>query len=161
MPPSPTYNLVHPLNEINNSLTPGHCRDPGLYKLLLFHVPSLSPFPLLVLYRIISPSLRPWNMCGFVSTSPNPQAEGPPLVDCLRLLIQYIRSYLPSTVKYEPFLLEMKISNPKHVHSKLVFCLTLFPILTEETKFSMSCDYPNHFCVFFKAFLWDTEVDFI
>ena len=32
---------------------------------------------------------------GVVSTSPNPQAVGPPLVDCLRLLIQFIRSYPP------------------------------------------------------------------
>ena len=32
---------------------------------------------------------------GVVSTSPNPQAGGPPLVGCLRLLIQYIRSYHP------------------------------------------------------------------
>jgi hypothetical protein len=32
---------------------------------------------------------------GFVSTSPNPQAGGPPLVGCPRLLIQFIRSYPP------------------------------------------------------------------
>src|SRR5215469_15427868 len=32
---------------------------------------------------------------GVVSTSPNPQAGGPPLVGCPRLLIQYIRSYPP------------------------------------------------------------------
>jgi len=30
-----------------------------------------------------------------VSTSPNPQGGGPTLVDCPRLLIQYIRSYPP------------------------------------------------------------------
>ena len=30
-----------------------------------------------------------------VSTSPNPQAGGPPLVGCPRLLIQHIRSYPP------------------------------------------------------------------
>jgi len=30
---------------------------------------------------------------GVVSTSPNPQARGPPLVGCPRLLIRYIRSY--------------------------------------------------------------------
>ena len=33
---------------------------------------------------------------GFVSTSPKPQAGGPPLVGCPRLLIQFIRSYPPS-----------------------------------------------------------------
>ena len=32
---------------------------------------------------------------GVVSVSPNPQAEGPPLVGCPRLLIQFIRSYPP------------------------------------------------------------------
>jgi hypothetical protein len=32
---------------------------------------------------------------GGVSNSPNPQAGGPPLVGCPRLLIQYIRSYPP------------------------------------------------------------------
>jgi len=32
---------------------------------------------------------------GVVSTSPNPQAGGPPLVCCPRLLIQFIRSYPP------------------------------------------------------------------
>jgi len=32
---------------------------------------------------------------GVVSTSPNPQAGGPPLVGCSRLLIQFIRSYPP------------------------------------------------------------------
>ena len=32
---------------------------------------------------------------GIVSTSPNPQAGGPPLVGCPRLLIQFIRSYPP------------------------------------------------------------------
>ena len=32
---------------------------------------------------------------GVVSTSPNPQAGGPPLVGCLRLLIQFIRNYPP------------------------------------------------------------------
>jgi hypothetical protein len=32
---------------------------------------------------------------GVVSTSPNPQAEGPPLVGCPRLLILFIHSYPP------------------------------------------------------------------
>ena len=32
---------------------------------------------------------------GVVSTSPNPQAGGPPLVGCPRMLIQFIRSYPP------------------------------------------------------------------
>ena len=37
----------------------------------------------------------------FVSPSPNPQAGGPPLVGCPRLLIQFIRSYPPY---WRPFL---------------------------------------------------------
>jgi len=32
---------------------------------------------------------------GVVSPSPNPQAGGPPLIGCPRLLIQFIRSYPP------------------------------------------------------------------
>jgi hypothetical protein len=37
-----------------------------------------------------------WVFTGrIVSTSPNPQAGGPPLVGCPRLLIQFIRSYHP------------------------------------------------------------------
>jgi hypothetical protein len=32
---------------------------------------------------------------GVVSTSPNPQAGGPPLVGCPQLLIQFIHSYPP------------------------------------------------------------------
>ena len=32
---------------------------------------------------------------GLISTSPNPQAGGPPLVSCTRLLIPYNRSYTP------------------------------------------------------------------
>jgi hypothetical protein len=38
---------------------------------------------------------------GVVSTSPNPQAGGPPLVGYPRLLIQFIRSYPPY---WRPFL---------------------------------------------------------
>jgi hypothetical protein len=32
---------------------------------------------------------------GVVSSTPNPQYEGPPLVGCPRVFIQYIRSYPP------------------------------------------------------------------
>jgi hypothetical protein len=38
---------------------------------------------------------------GVVSTSPNPQAGGPPPVGCPRLLIRFIRSYPPY---WRPFL---------------------------------------------------------
>jgi hypothetical protein len=38
-----------------------------------------------------------------VTTSPNPQAGGPPLVGCPRLLVQYIRSYPPYVEAVPPF----------------------------------------------------------
>jgi len=38
---------------------------------------------------------RKFQRWGAISTSPNPQAEGPSLLGCPRLLIQYIRSYPP------------------------------------------------------------------
>ena len=70
---------------------------------------SHVPFPLFRSYQSISPGLR---MCsyfgtrlvlrwGVVSTSPNPQAWGPPLVGWPRLLSQYIRNYSPF---WRPFL---------------------------------------------------------
>jgi hypothetical protein len=45
---------------------------------------------------------------GVSSTSPNPQAGGPPLVGCPRLLIQNIRSYPPYLEAVPPSLLPMK-----------------------------------------------------
>jgi hypothetical protein len=49
---------------------------------------SLIPRPLFIIRNVIN--FLEW---GVVSTSPNPQIRGPPLVGCPRLLIQYIRSY--------------------------------------------------------------------
>ena len=46
-----------------------------------------------------------------VSTSPKPEAEGPPLVGFPRLLIQYIRSYPPY---WTPFLLPQSEDAPCH-----------------------------------------------
>ena len=46
---------------------------------------------------------------GVLSTSPNPQAGGPPLVGCLGLLIQFIRSYLPYR---RPFLYPQPVDAP-------------------------------------------------
>jgi hypothetical protein len=48
---------------------------------------------------------------GVVSTSPNPQAGGPPLVSCPRLLIQFIRSYPPY---WRPFLYLQPEDSPCH-----------------------------------------------
>jgi len=64
---------------------------------------SHVPFQLLRLYQRISPDpkpiypfvRRPVLRWGVVSTSHNPQAGGPPLLGCTRLLIQNIRSYPP------------------------------------------------------------------
>jgi hypothetical protein len=39
---------------------------------------------------------------GIVSTSPNPQVVGPPIVGCLGLLIQYIISYCPYLEAFSP-----------------------------------------------------------
>ena len=84
--------------------------EPALHRLLTFQVPNLmSLFRCLGCTKV---SVQVRGSCnrfvkdmflrrGVVSTSPNPQAGGPPLVGCPRLLIQYIRSY-PSY--WRPFL---------------------------------------------------------
>jgi hypothetical protein len=60
---------------------------------LLRSYKSISPGPKVCLWIFSNKdSFLQW---GVVSLSPNTQAGGPPLVGCLRLLIQYIRSYLP------------------------------------------------------------------
>jgi hypothetical protein len=46
---------------------------------------------------------------GVVSTSPNPQSGGPPLVGCPRLLIQYIRS---CPLNWRPFLHPQPVDAP-------------------------------------------------
>jgi hypothetical protein len=63
----------------------------------------IHKFPDPTLSKMMSPVprtlwiVRNWYVLrrGAVRTSPNPQAEGPTLVDCPRLLIQYIRCYPP------------------------------------------------------------------
>src|SRR5215510_7811592 len=104
--------------------------QPNLYRLLTFHVPNrMSLFCFLKLRDTPSGNTPPrrteWgsspdsfvsrgsiSCCeyfltgvfsreGVVSTSPNPQAGGPPLVGCPRLLIRFIHSYPPY---WRPFL---------------------------------------------------------
>jgi hypothetical protein len=58
--------------------------------LVTYPYPSQSPRPRKMLRDIVT-FLR-W---GVISTSPKPQAGGPPLVRCRRLLIQYIHIYPP------------------------------------------------------------------
>ena len=75
-------------------------REPDLCWLLTFHVSNLMS-----LFDCWGRSkgyfhARGTCICfiirwGVVSTSPKPQAGGPPLVGCPRLLIQYIRIYPP------------------------------------------------------------------
>ena len=67
--------------------------------------PLLTPTRHMPKIRIVLSTEQASRMCVFlnitvlqgrvVSTSPNPQAGGPPLVGCPRLLIQFIRSYPP------------------------------------------------------------------
>jgi hypothetical protein len=70
----------------------------------IFFLKSHIHFPCLRSFQSIRPIPRPFvtfrNVFlllrwGVVSPPPNPQAGGPPLVGCPRLLIQYIRSYPP------------------------------------------------------------------
>jgi hypothetical protein len=63
---------------------------------------SPSPYPQVGFFYLQRKHLNLWvilNMCfiqrGVVSTSSNPQARGPPLVGCPRLLIQFIHTYPP------------------------------------------------------------------
>jgi hypothetical protein len=58
-------------------------------KLSKIHLNIILP-PLFIIRNTINFLRR-----GVVSTSPNPQAGGPPFVGCPRLLIQYIRNYPP------------------------------------------------------------------
>jgi hypothetical protein len=79
--------------------------EPALYRLLTFDVPNLISI-FFRLGRLSKESVQVrgflWSFVtslflgqGVVSPMANPQAWGPPLVGCPRLLIQYIRSYPP------------------------------------------------------------------
>jgi len=62
-----------------------------------------------------------------VSTSPNPQAGGPPLVGCPRLLIQFIRSYPPHR---RPFLYPQPEDQPCRgdrdpLHGIIYYCILI------------------------------------
>ena len=84
---------------------------PPTSHFLNIHLPSsIISFLLLRSYQNISPGPRQEfmfrNKANFYGEKllpplPNPQAGGPPLVGCLRLLTQYIRSYPPY---WRPFL---------------------------------------------------------
>jgi len=63
---------------------------------------------------------------GVVSTSSNPQAGGPPLVGCPRLLIQFIRSYPPYR---RPFLYLQPEDVPRHGGRDLLLLPLKFRLL--------------------------------
>ena len=105
--PTPHLLEIHP-----NIIHPSPPRSPRWSPSLLFPHHDPIPPPLLTHTRhmpssgffFLSPeqTSRMWEFLnkvflqgGVVSTSPNPQAGGPPLVGCPRLLIQFIRSYPP------------------------------------------------------------------
>jgi hypothetical protein len=116
---TPTTSNLYLANSLSAALS-----EPALYRLLTFHVPNKMSLYLFLLHDA-SPRNTPhrrteWGsslppdsfasrgfisheyyvtFCfsrgGVVSTSPNPQAGGPPLVGCPRLLIQCICSCPP------------------------------------------------------------------
>ena len=115
---TPTESTLYLANSLAAAL-----REPALYWLLTFHVPRKYPFSFSCCVMLLLETLHPGEpsggyftsglFClqrkhlaheylltvffwvGVTSTSPNPRAEGYPLVGCPRLLIQFIRSYPP------------------------------------------------------------------
>jgi hypothetical protein len=73
----------------------------------LYPEPNISPRPRLCLW--IFRNKDPFSQWKVVSPSPNPQAGGPPLVGCPRMLIQYIRSWPPY---WRPFLRPQTVDAP-------------------------------------------------
>jgi len=85
---TPTSQILWPLPEVNLTCT-GSLHST-------FQI--AKPFSFVCVVRRISPDTR-WfctirNMFMFVSSSPFPQAGGPPLAGCLRLFIYHIRNNL-------------------------------------------------------------------
>jgi hypothetical protein len=107
---------------------------------------TLTPLSLLSWCRLSFP------IVGLkISASPNPQAGGPPLVGCPRLLIQYIRSYPPHR---RPFL---------HPHPEDVPCRgdrdRLIIMLSYDNYIHYNCQH-NYVMVFIKAICFDSHESF-
>ena len=92
---------MEPESSLPYSQAPASCCVMPPLETLPLGDPSGGVFYLRI---VLSPeeASRPWvfinhifSWGGVVSTSPNPQAGGPPLVGRPRLLIQFIRSYPP------------------------------------------------------------------
>ena len=101
--PNPVHMLTSHFLEIHpNIIHPSTPRSPQWSLSLRF--PHQDPIHPPLIRIVLSPEQAShlWMFLnnvflqgGVVSTSPNPQAGGPPLVGCPRLLIQFIRSYPP------------------------------------------------------------------
>ena len=108
-PPFPILNQIDPVHvlphfsKVNFNIilpfVPGPSKWPPFLKFPHQNSAVTSPPPIRVTCQddFQSSLTVPWHdyAWGVVSTLPNPQAGGPPLVGCPRLLIQYIRSYPP------------------------------------------------------------------
>jgi hypothetical protein len=110
VPLCPTQPSAHPLNLIYILLATAVSK-PALYMLLTLHLPNITSFSVVSFasenqsrseaFFISGLQTDKFLLPGVVSTSPNPKHEGPPLVGCPRLFIQYSHSYLQ---RWRPFL---------------------------------------------------------
>jgi len=64
-----------------------------------------------------------------VTVLPNPHARGPPLVDCLQIFIQYIRSYVPYQAAVS------SIRNPRTRHAMVTGAHITWPMGIIVNKF--------------------------
>ena len=123
-----------------NSLAAAAVNEPALYRLLTFQVLNLTSLFRCLAHTKVSVQVRGF-VCeyyvtkyvltgGVVSTSPNPQSGGPPLVGCPRLLIQYIRSYPPYP---RPFLHPQPEDSPcRGNRDPIITWLHLIPVSNYE-----------------------------
>jgi hypothetical protein len=127
--------------------------EPALYRLWTFQVPSL-----LSIFRCLGRTVPGYQSSsqaffvnvsqhdmflrwGDISTSLNPQAGRPLLVDCPRLLIQYIRSYPPY---WRPFLHRHALVTETHLSRSNPFILTR---KFELNHSRVSCWSPSYGCI--------------